>query len=361
MTGDGAQPGAGSPTNNGEGNGPGAARGAGPRVTVRTAVQLLAFLAGIGLLVWCVKIALNPRNQEQMARLREATAGEVALILGLSAASLLVNGATFWVMLRPVKRIGPLGVLATNALATFLNYLPFKVGVLTRVLVHRERDGVPVVTTGAWFASMAAVLAAALMPPCAATLWLRRVDWAWAGVTLAGVVALSATTVAVSRVFAGERGAGRLRAVLARLPLGARFASSKFFDQAHAGTAILAHAPTVSAGVGLRLLDLGLQAARFWVIAGALRQELEPGRALMAAVAYFLTGILSPGGMLGSREGVTAWLFGADGAQSLGAAALLVGAAELITNMSGAALGLAYLRPDRLLKGVRGRGAGKKQ
>ncbi len=324
--------------------------GTSARTAVRAALQALGFLAGIALLVWCVKVALRPENRAQIERFREAGAGEVAAILALSVASLFVNGLVFWVLVRPVKRVDLGGMLSTNALATFLNYLPFKIGVITRLIVHNRRDGIPVVTVGAWFGAMGAVLFAALIPPCAATLWLKRVDAAWFAATGAGILALGAATVLVARALDGPAGAARLRRLAAFLPFGQRFARSRFFDQAHSGAAILSHAPTVAAGIALRLVDIGLQAARFIVIAGVLHQDLAPGRALMATVAYFLTGIFSPGGMLGTREGVTAWLFGTEGAESLAAAALLVGAAELITNLAGAALGLAYLRPDRLLR-----------
>jgi len=317
---------------------------------VRTAVQILGFLVGVALLVWCVKVALRPEHREQFARLRDATPGQVAAVLALSFASLAANGAAFWVMVRPIKRIDLGGVLSTNALATFLNYLPFKVGVITRFIVHNRRDAIPVVTISAWFACMAAVLVVTLLPPCAATLWLKRVDAMWFVVSGAGVLVLGALTVLVARALHGPSGADRLRRLCAWLPMGTRFAQSVFFGQAHAGMTILSHAPTVTAGAALRLVDLGLQAARFVVIANVLHQDLAPSRALMATVAYFLTGIFSPGGMLGTREGVTAWLFGADGAQSLAAVALLVGAAEMFTNLVGAGLGLAYLRPDRLLK-----------
>jgi len=335
-------------TNPGGGSGEGGPPA--PRVALRAVLQALGFLAGIALLVWCVKVALRPENREQLARFREAGAGEIAAILGLSFASLAVNGVVFWTLIRPVKRIDAGGVLATNALATFLNYLPFKVGVLTRVIVHNRRDGVPVVTIGAWFGAMGVVLLAALIPPCLVTLWLKRVDGAWFLATGAGVLALGGAVVLVAGALGGAAGAARLRRLVAVLPFGERFGRSKFFDQALAGAAILSDAPTVGAGIALRLLDIGLQAARFMVIAGVLHQTLAPGRAIMATMAYFMTGILSPGGMLGTREGVTAWLFGAEGAQSLTAAALLVGAAELFTNLVGAGIGLAYLRPDRLVK-----------
>ncbi len=324
--------------------------GRGSSSMLRAAAQFLGFLVGLALLVWCVKVALRPENREQLSRFREATAGEIAVILALSVASLAANGAVFWVMVRPIKKIDVGGVLSTNALATFLNYLPFKIGALARIVIHNRRDGVPVVTIGAWFGAVAAVLFVALIPPCAATFWLKRVDAAWFAVCGAGVLGLGAVTVLMARALDGAVGAERLRRVLAFLPLGTRFAGSRFFGQAHAGMAILSHAPTVGAGVALRLLDLGLQAARFVVIAHVLHQELAVGRALMATVAYFLTGVFSPGGMLGTREGVTAWLFGADGAESLAAVALLVGGAEMVTNLTGAALGLAYLRPDRLMR-----------
>ena len=82
-----------------------------------------------------------------------------------------------------------------------------------------------------------------------------------------------------------------------------------------------------------------------------------PGRyKIVLQTAFFLIGVFSPAGMLGTREGGTAWLLPLVAAQGedtswFAAAVLIVGASELITNTACAALGLIYLRPDRLLRG----------
>jgi hypothetical protein len=105
---------------------------------VRLCVQALGFVLALVLLGWCIRAALSEENREQLERLGNASAGQVLLLLGLSAATLLLNGLLFWVTLRPVQRVPVVDHLATNALATFLALLPFKLGTLVRVAINTQ-------------------------------------------------------------------------------------------------------------------------------------------------------------------------------------------------------------------------------
>ena len=53
-----------------------------PRRTLRLAIQLAGFLAGLGLLVWCASLAFSEKNRAGLERLGEASAGEVSLLAG---------------------------------------------------------------------------------------------------------------------------------------------------------------------------------------------------------------------------------------------------------------------------------------
>src|SRR5690606_34937746 len=123
-------------------------------------------------------------------QLREASAAVVAGLIGLSALSLLLNGLIFWILIIPVRRVGLASVLATNALATFLAYLPMKLSVAARVLLHRKRDGVPIPLIGGWFTAVGASMAATFIPLGIISYLFKTVDLLWA-ITLGAGLAVS--------------------------------------------------------------------------------------------------------------------------------------------------------------------------
>ncbi|HRQ74272.1 MAG TPA: hypothetical protein PLU35_14715, partial [Phycisphaerales bacterium] len=131
---------------------------------LRLAVQGLGFVAGLVLLGWCVRAALSPENREQLSKLGDAPAWAVAALLGLSVASVALNGLAFWCALLPARRLHASDVIATNALATFLNYLPFKLSAISRVVIHNRRDRVPLLTIGGWFGAVLGVMVVSLAP-----------------------------------------------------------------------------------------------------------------------------------------------------------------------------------------------------
>ena len=130
----------------------------------RTVVQLIGYLIGIALLVWCIRLAFSEENSAQLATLKDAPAQSLILLLMLSLASVGVNGFLFWIALTPLRRLPLADVLWTNALATLLNYLPFKLSVASRVLVHARKHNVSIPRIGAWFASVGAVMLCTLVP-----------------------------------------------------------------------------------------------------------------------------------------------------------------------------------------------------
>ncbi len=331
-------------------------------------VQAVGFAAGIALLGYCVSRALSPENREQLGRLTDASAGQILAMLALSAAAIAVNGAIFWTVLCPVRRLKLADVIAVNALATFLAYLPFKLSVVARVVVHNRRDGVPLVTIGAWIIAVAGVLVTTLGPVLGVSVWRRGVDALWWGLGIAGIVVATGAMVVVAGWFAGERGMARLHAIADRLPTGVfgRAARTERFEQAHAGAAMLAHPWSVAGASALRLADAAGLAARFAIAAAILGVELPWTDAILLGATYFVLGVVSPFGMLGAREGGTlgfAALVGIsaaqqadDGSSPLFVLILFVTGVESVVNIAGGGFAVAWLRADRLL---RGRGAGR--
>ncbi len=321
---------------------------------LRAIVQVVGFAIGLALLAWCVRLAFSDQNRAQLDRLRDASAIDLAILLALSAASLAINGLIFWATLLPVRRLRPTDVLSVNALATFLNYLPFKAGAISRFVIHSRRDGLPLLTVTAWLAAVVIVLLAVMGPMVAASLWRGRLDAAWT-VTVAAGVPLSYLIVWRSaRHFAGAAGLARIHAIAARLrlPVLRRLAGSRVFHHLHAGLTMLADPRALAACFALRVLDTGVQALRFIVAAGILGRHVGVEGGVLFASTYFLVGVFSPAGNLGTREGATtglARLLRVPGSDAFATIALLISAADMLVNLAGAALGLAWLRPHKLL------------
>lgn len=326
------------------------------RAAARLTVQLVGFAGGLGLLWWCVSLAFKPENRAQLERLGEADAGPLALLFLASAATLILNGLIFWVVLLPERRLPVASVLATNAVATLLAYLPFKLSVVARFAIHNRRDGVPVLTIAAWMGAVAAVVLAGLGPVALVSLWRGGVDGWWWAASTAGVAAAGTISLVLAGHFAHERGLARLHRLVDPLAFGAlrRAMRGEAFGRLHGVFAMLAHPRAVWAAIGLRLVDLAVQSGRMVVAASILGVALSPEQAVLVASTYFLIGMLSPFGMLGTREAGavgTAGLIGlTEAGESLAVVILAISATESIVNLAGGALGLAWLRPDRMLR-----------
>ncbi|MEZ6241479.1 MAG: hypothetical protein R3B57_00395 [Phycisphaerales bacterium] len=336
--------------------------GSGSRRALMVGVQILGFLGGVGVLVWVVLEAFSEKNRALISRLGDASVGEVALLLGLSVATLALNGSMFWVTLWPERRISHMDVQATNAISTLLSYLPFKVGLICRVAIHNRRDGVPLLTIGAWFVAVGAIVITSLGPVFVASVVRGGVDAWWWAISLGGVTVVTAGLLLVSGFFAHERGMRRIHAMLDPIPIGAlrRFMRTESFARLHAGFGMLAHPWATVAATLMRLADIAVQAARFVVAAGVLGVTMGWPDALVFAVTYFIIGMVSPFGMVGTREGGTVGVYaalgisltvGADagGADPLKLIVLFVTATESLAFLAGGAFGVAWLRADRLL------------
>lgn len=345
-------------------------------------VQVLGFFAALALLAWCVHLAFHPDRPEgapdPIAQVLSAPPASLLGLLALGAASILINGAIFWATLRPVRRLSLRDVQATNALATFLAYLPFKLSLVVRVVIHSRRDRVPLLTIGAWFGAVAVVLVATLGPVGLVSMSRAKLDAWWWGATAGLLVAVIAAVVCSARVLAGVHGRARLAALAVRVvtlparvwragggtasgsdePSGAvrrihRIVHSRLFAEIHVGSDMLADPRAVAATMLLRLADLLVQAGRFALAAGILDRPIRFDAAILLAATYYLAGVVSPVGMIGTREGATIGVAGltlAETASRLAPVALLVSAADAMVSSVAAGLALVWLRPDRLLR-----------
>ncbi|MDX2115833.1 MAG: hypothetical protein SFZ24_09495 [Planctomycetota bacterium] len=296
----------------------------------RIAAQILGVAVGAALLIWAIRLAISGDNARALQALKDAPLSEFIILAALTLAGLVLNGLMFWVTLRPVHTLSPINVIITNAIATFLSILPFKISLVTRVLIHRQRDGVPLRLLIGWVAAMGALGLAVLLPFIAASLIRPALDLWWWTIALGGGAAGSAAGVYLGRL------ADRLT-ILKPLSFGSYV--------------IVRHVSAVVGHAALRLLDVAVLAGRF--LAGALIVDiaLPIDQAVLLATTYFGLSVLTPAGTLGFREMGVAALGMSQGLDeaSIAMLALVVTAAELLVSAAVALPGAAVLRLDRLL------------
>jgi hypothetical protein len=331
------------------------------RNTLTLALQLLGFAAGVGLMVWAGSFVFSDANVEARQRIWSAPAHLVALLLGLSVLTHLINGSLFYAALAPVRRLRFWEVQAVNAMASLLASLPFKLSVLLRVAVHHRRDGVPLLTIGAWFIAVGVVMLASAAPVIIVSLARPTVDALWFVLVIVGVALSAGTVVAAAGFFSEGRGWALVERVWNALPLPGALRGEPdpaegrrrptLLDRGHEGLRMLAHPGAVFASAGLRLADAGVHAGRFLVAAAILGVPLAADHAVLAGSSYYLIGALAPTGALGAREGGTGLIGQILAEVDLGQFMLIVvvvTAADLLVLLVGGAVGLAFLRPDRL-------------
>lgn len=318
----------------------------------KVAVQVIAFLIGLGLLAWCIKQAFSPENQKQLAALRDAPAQLIAMLFGANALVLLFSGLSFYFSLRPLRKLNFWDVQATNAIATFLSYVPFKAGMLFRILIHNRRDGVPVALIGAWFGAVSIVMAIALLPLFAASLLTREINAKW--IAIAGSLGLIGlvTVCLLAWYFHGTRGMAIMRAIAEKLGGWARkLVRSTFVRTAHGGLDILASPQRVLLLVVLRLIDMASQALRFYLAGMIVGTPLAIDTCVLLASMHFVVGVISPAGSVGTREAAivaTATMLGLENPQAMAGVALLLLASEAAINVVASSLAVLRLGVHRM-------------
>lgn len=326
----------------------------GTKSRAKMAVQIFGFLIGIGLMVWVIGAVLSPENQQKLARLREATPQQLLGLLGLSALIIVVSGEVFRRSLAPVKRLPILGLHATNVIACLLALLPFKLSIVFRVIVHNRRDKVPLLTIGAWFAAVSVITLLAVIPILGAGIARGTPDLAWYAISIGGIVVGIGVMLAIARALSRESTWEWFKGVWGRLPLPKALKSHGLMERAHEGVRMLASPGAVLACTGLRMADICVQAFRFMLAATILDQPLSWDQAVLAGGAYFLIGAAAPTGQLGAREAGTAGLLATlvpyIELRTFATVVLVISGSEMIVLLAGSAIGVAYLRPDRLLR-----------
>jgi hypothetical protein len=315
----------------------------------RIAVQILGFLLGLALLAWCLSQAFSEKNRGALRALLDAPRWMPLAVAGLALANLLFNGLIFWCLIAPARRLPITDVLSVNAIATFLNYLPFKLSVASRFIIHNRRNHVPLLTIGAWMAASAVAMLAVLAPLALVIALRPKVDALWFAISIPTAIASLATLCITARIFAGDPGLRRLHSLADRIPLAfiGRLARSQPFTQLHAGFAMLAQPGMLALASILRFAAIAAQSAQFVIVAKATGTTITWDQAVVLSSVYFLLGVISPAGALGTPQGgTTAFAKGLSlpGANVLSVVTLAIGAVEAVTNLFAASLAVAWLK-----------------
>lgn len=299
-------------------------------------LQVIGFAVGAAMFAWALTLALDAENRGRLAAVADAPIALLGLLAGLTAASIVVNGLIFWTAARPVHRLRILNTVAVNAIATFLSILPFKLNLITRVLIHHRRDGMAARDLIAWLAAVAALGLAVLGPLAAATLWRGELDALWWSIALGGTALLAGVAVGLGR-------AGASTPVLARASLGS--------------WRIVRHPSVVVTCQMLRLADVALLAGRFLAVAAIMRAaapespiDLTIDRAVLLATAWFALSVAAPAGTIGYRELGAAGVGALAGmGDAIAPVAILLTATETIVSGAAALPSAALLRVHALV------------
>jgi len=319
------------------------------RFALRAAVQVAGFLLSLGLLYWCVRQAFgNPAVADKLPKLLETPWWLIAAMLLCSVVTTIISGLVFWRVLVPIRRLSLVNTVAVNGVSTVLGYLPFKLSLIFRVLYHRRVDKVELAVMGGWFAAVAAIIIIAVSAPGFASGLRPQLDGWWWVIVAAGLIGGVVATLIAARLMVRFR--GRAIAWLAgnsaapKPGMIAAIARSDTATKLSDAVVMLADWRVLTVAMGLRVLDLGVQALRFYFaseaahLAGIIDAAMPVEQCIVAGGLYFTLQAIAPTGVTGVREGGTVGLlkllpgFMADG--SFAAVVLVVSATEAIANVA---------------------------
>lgn len=312
-------------------------------------VQIFGFAVCVAIAVWVVRVATTGEQGAALSQLREISLGRVGLLLGLSVSTLVLNGVLFWIAAQPARwsnKVTLLGVFATNAVATMLAYLPFKLSAAARMAIHHRRDGLSLTQMVAWFACFFAAMGGTIGPLAVASVWRGELDEVWLLAAGSGVAFCFVVSVVVARVLGAKQGHRWLARVCEAGPW-KRVLTSERVEQLHEAFVMVGCARWLAVAYGVRVVDLLVQSARFDAAATAIGQPMGLGSSVVAAAGYYGMLVASPFGALGAREAgaVGAGSMLAEGAGSLAATTLVVTGAEAATLLTLGVAAMVWIGP----------------
>jgi hypothetical protein len=252
----------------------------------RMAAQAVGFAVGIALVAWVVKGAIDAANDPSRAGIlecvRAAWESRPWLVAGIALTtvlSLVIDGALFWLILLPVRRLGFMEIQWLTFVTATSNFFPVRLGIPVRYAYAMLANRMGFLEATAWFVALTLVILVSLGAVVAATAAVPVPGVAWALLVL---VALAAGGWILQRA----AGLGPVRARMGDW------------------TPMLTTPRTYWAGALLRVAEVLLWVVRMWCAAEILGLGLSFATVTVLGVASIAV-MLNPVGRIGFREATT--------------------------------------------------------
>jgi hypothetical protein len=252
----------------------------------RMAAQAVGFAVGIALVAWVVKGAIDAANDPSRAGIlecvRAAWESRPWLVAGIALTtvlSLVIDGALFWLILLPVRRLGFMEIQWLTFVTATSNFFPVRLGIPVRYAYAMLANRMGFLEATAWFVALTLVILVSLGAVVAATAAVPVPGVAWALLVL---VALAAGGWILQRA----AGLGPVR--------------TRMGDW----TPMLTTPRTYWAGALLRVAEVLLWVVRMWCAAEILGLGLSFATVTVLGVASIAV-MLNPVGRIGFREATT--------------------------------------------------------
>ena len=252
----------------------------------RMAAQAVGFAVGIALVAWVVKGAIDSANDPSRAGILESVRAAwesrpwlVAGIALTTVLSLVIDGALFWLILLPVRRLGFMEIQWLTFVTATSNFFPVRLGIPVRYAYAMLANRMGFLEATAWFVALTLVILVSLGAVVAATAAVPVPGVAWALLVL---VVLAAGGWILQRA----AGLGPVRARMGEW------------------TPMLTTPRTYWAGALLRVAEVLLWVVRMWCAAEILGLGLSFATVTVLGVASIAV-MLNPVGRIGFREATT--------------------------------------------------------
>ena len=124
----------------------------------RAAMQAVGFLVGLALVAWVVKgaidVAADPTRAGILESVRAAWQQRPWLVIGIAlttAVSLIIDGALFWMVLAPVRRLGFMEIQWLTFVTATSNFFPVRLGIPVRYAYALLANRLTFMQATAWF------------------------------------------------------------------------------------------------------------------------------------------------------------------------------------------------------------------
>lgn len=158
------------------------------------ALQLTGFALGAALVAWVVKGALDaaadPSRTGIVEAVRAAWQARPMLVTGLAATTLLslvIDGALFWLVLLPIRRLGFMEIQWLTMVTATSNFFPVRLGIPVRYAYALLANRMPFAEATAWFVAVTLVILVSLAAITGATIAFPQPGAGWVALVLAGI------------------------------------------------------------------------------------------------------------------------------------------------------------------------------